>query len=461
MSSSQRHSWSIVSVTAWMTSTPDTAVRAFELNTVNFGHLSDDKLQPSLAIALGLRAMIEFSENNAATALQITDRFLSRFAKLPDPIIGKLTAYLLSNKAGFLHELGRHAEALAAYNEMLAQGDDPLKPFPSEALSKAWMGKGAVLEELGRTREAISAYDNVSQRFGDDIDLEVRKQVLDALVRKGQSLNKLDQPDDALKAFDEAVLRFGETPEVAMRNLVASALMYKAITLWQLKREDEALEICANIVNRLNDAPESQLRFQVASALVMRGVFLHELGRDSEAIAAYEDVDRRFGEVAEPIVRAQTAQALLNRAMLLKESRGIAAEVAAYGQLVQRFGDAAEIYIQEHVAAAFNGWAFGLLCQAKASWGAPNGEANVTLKEAEKKIERALDLKPKDPVMLGNKGYILFLQGRQDEAAIALRSAIELGGDEVRQGELADAEINAIPVDEDFKALVRSVVATA
>ncbi|MBV8275319.1 MAG: hypothetical protein JO170_08695, partial [Verrucomicrobia bacterium] len=70
---------------------------------------------------------------------------------------------------------------------------------------------------------------------------------------------------------------------------------------------------------------------------------------------------------------------------------------------------------------------FALLCRAKANWN-PERQAEfvATLREAEKKIQEALDRLPDNPSLLGHKGYIFSLLGNVTTATAALRDAIRL-----------------------------------
>ena len=79
------------------------------------------------------------------------------------------------------------------------------------------------------------------------------------------------------------------------------------------------------------------------------------------------------------------------------------------------------------------------------------------LTQALEKIDASLQRLPDEPITLGNRGYLLFLLGRGDEAKQVLASAIKLGGEDLRKAELADAEIHPLPQDEEFKALIKSL----
>jgi hypothetical protein len=177
-------------------------------------------------------------------------------------------------------------------------------------------------------------------------------------------------------------------------------------------------------------------------------------------VAVYDEVVRRFGEATERGIREQVARALVNKGLTQGKLTPPVDPVATYDEVVRRFGEATEPGIREQVGNALNGIAFNLLCEAKATWKREGRErASEELRQAAQRAERALLYLPSSPVVLGNKGYALFLAGETEAGAAALREAIKLGGEDIRHGELADADINPVPLDEAFKELVRSIPA--
>ncbi len=82
----------------------------------------------------------------------------------------------------------------------------------------------------------------------------------------------------------------------------------------------------------------------------------------------------------------------------------------------------------------------------------------ATIIESDPPIWRRILVKPNispdNAFMLGNKGYTLYLLGRTEEAEPVLRRALELGGQNVRDAELEDADIHPLPQDEAFKELI-------
>ncbi|MEN6630517.1 MAG: tetratricopeptide repeat protein, partial [Sulfuricella sp.] len=187
-------------------------------------------------------------------------------------------------------------------------------------------------------------------------------------------------------------------------------------------------------------------------------VRLGHLDRGEEAIAVYDEVVKRYGDTPEAALREEVAIALRNKGVRLCQlDRGEEA-IAVYDEVVKRYGDAPEAALREEVAIALNGWGFGLLCEAKKVWrGGDEATAIGTLKQALKKIEAAQQREPNESIYLGNQGYILFLLGRVEEARPILTKAIALGGEELRQIELNDADIHPLPQDKAFKALIESL----
>ena len=78
----------------------------------------------------------------------------------------------------------------------------------------------------------------------------------------------------------------------------------------------------------------------------------------------------------------------------------------------------------------------------------------MLLSQALTDADAALNISPDNAIMLGNKGYTLYLLGRTEEAEPVLRRALELGGEKVRDGELEDADIHPLPQDKAFKELI-------
>ena len=98
---------------------------------------------------------------------------------------GKANAY--SNKGWALEALGRHEEAINAY-------DNALKLNPRDVIS--WNGKGNVLDNLGRHNEAIAQYNTA---------IRLNERYANAYYNKGLALERLEKYKKAIKAYDMAI----------------------------------------------------------------------------------------------------------------------------------------------------------------------------------------------------------------------------------------------------------------
>ena len=277
-----------------------------------------------------------------------------------------------------------------------------------------------------------------------------------ALLHKGVALGEAKRLEDAIAASDEVVRRFGDAEEPALREQVAMALVNKGVAFEKAGKLEDAIAASDEVVRRFADAEEPALREAVAKALVNRGVALARAEKLEDAIAASDEVVWRFGDAEEPALREHVAMALVNKGVTLGNAGKLEDAIAASDELVQRFGDSDEPALREQVAMALNGRAFSRLRLAKRSWRGPDREeeARALLSQALTDAEAAVDIRPDNAIMLGNKGYTLYLLGRTEEAEPVLRRALELGGEKIRDAELEDADIHPLPQDEAFKELI-------
>jgi tetratricopeptide (TPR) repeat protein len=197
-----------------------------------------------------------------------------------------------------------------------------------------------------------------------------------------------------------------------------------------------------------------------AQALVNQGAALSKAGDTQGGIACCDAVEARFGKADRPALREQLAKALFNKGVILSRADDIQGAIACYDAVEARFGKTEEPALREQVAKAVNGRGFTWLCEAKKTWLAGDETAaRSLLEQAQRNIDAALARQPTEPIYLGNRAYILFLLDRREEARQILIQAIALGGEELREAELADADIHRLPQDDAFVALIESLPA--
>jgi len=87
----------------------------------------------------------------------------------------------------FAYELGNYEEALAAYEEAIAEGNDTIE---------VWSGKGATLLQLGHAEEALPAYDYALSMQPDHPDL---------WNSRASVLHELRRYDEEMQCYDRAL----------------------------------------------------------------------------------------------------------------------------------------------------------------------------------------------------------------------------------------------------------------
>ncbi len=310
--------------------------------------------------------------------------------------------------------------------------DELLKPEIEAAITKVHEAASPVIGELAQETKTAR-------------ELNQRHEQLMAEIP--QQLQTLTQ--EQKKAVDEAAVQLESKARVTYQFEDWLTLGIKAYQEGKFEIATENFGKAAGVAEKPEDS---------ALALNNKGVTLGQMGKNAEAIAVYDEVAQRYGDAPEAGLREQVASALNNKGVRLGQMGKNAEEIAVYDEVAQRYGDAPEAGLREQVASALNGKSFRLLCEAKKIW--QTGDeiaAGALLAQALADIENALARKPDWPMALGNRGYILFLQGKTEQAREILAQAIQLGGDELRQGELADAAIHPLPQDEAFKALINSL----
>jgi len=161
---------------------------------------------------------------------------------------------VMVNYANVLARLGRHAEALAQYDQAVAQ-----KPDFFEAL----FNRGNLYLETHRAVEALADFDRT---------VAVRADVPGVWNNRGTALRALRRHQEALLSYERAI---------ALAPSHINALTNRAIALFDLRRLDQAL---AGASAALAVQPD------FAEALYIKANILHDIGRQAEAQAQFEHV---------------------------------------------------------------------------------------------------------------------------------------------------------------------------
>ena len=207
------------------------------------------------------------------------DSFLQAGAIEPESVAA------LKGRGAALTRLGRHAEAVAAYDEALRFEPD----------AQLFNDRAAALLRLGRAAEALVSADAALTR---------RPEFIPALLNRGNALRALGRLEEALSSYKEALAIQGDN---------VSTLCIHGGALCELGRHSEALESFnralelqprnplaltdrANVLSQLGHPAAALADLNAAlaiapgyaDALNNRANLLRDLGRDQEALAGYE-----------------------------------------------------------------------------------------------------------------------------------------------------------------------------
>jgi tetratricopeptide (TPR) repeat protein len=235
--------------------------------------------QPGHADALHLRGLLAYQLKRYDAAAELIGQAIEQNRR--DPIY-------FSNLGAVLSDQGKHAEAVANFDQALA-----LSPDHAEAFNN----RGNALKNLRRFDDALASYDRA---------LALKPDYAEAYNNRGNMLAQLKRFEEALTSFERA---YALRPD-------SVALSNSGNALKELGRYDEAL---VNFDKALGLSPA------YAEIINNRGNVLKDMGRLEEALASYDKA------VA---LRPDYAEAFSNRGNVLTELRRFEEALASYASAV-------------------------------------------------------------------------------------------------------------------------------
>jgi len=339
----------------------------------------------------------------------------------------ELAAHELMDKGYSLTELGKYAEAIAAYDRAIAlqpagswawarKGrtlrllgrypaaldayDEALHLNPAYAW--AWKGKGIVLERLGRTEEALACHRAASEIAPDDVwNWMNQAEVLRALGRNGEALTALHRALDIDPQHAPSWGRLGQL-ERTLGHLQASVDAYRRATELD-PAYGWAHNGCGLSLRALGQPAEALLCFKRAARYQPDIVWhWYNLTETLVHLGHYEDAL----EAAREAVRVDSTHAFswAKMGQALRYLKRFDESLNAYNRSLALHGDSA--------------WA----CNGKGIVLEQLGR----FQEALAAYQRAAALAPRDVWPYYNQGSVLVAMGRLDAAQNVLRQALSL-----------------------------------
>src|SRR5207302_1027886 len=148
-----------------------------------------------------------------------------------------------------LKRLGRRAQALEAYEEILTRFGDAEGVELRDGVAAALADKAVLLAELGRSSEAMSVFDEALALIAPATEPPLRDRTVNVLLSKSDVLARMERVEEALVAYDSTATAYqaaraagGETGALWSALL---ALFYKVELLCDLDRGEEARQVGA------------------------------------------------------------------------------------------------------------------------------------------------------------------------------------------------------------------------
>jgi tetratricopeptide (TPR) repeat protein len=164
-------------------------------------------------------------------------------------------------KGKALDKLGRHEEAIEAYEESIR-----IKPDYNDA----FYFKGLVLDKLGRHEEAIEAYKKNLEVC--DIDIGITQDLFDSWKKKGNTLDKLGRHEEAIEAYEEFIYFCNVSLDENPNDIIF--LIQKTKALFELNKFEDVIESCNKIL---------RIKSNHLGALILISESLDKLGRHEES----------------------------------------------------------------------------------------------------------------------------------------------------------------------------------
>jgi tetratricopeptide (TPR) repeat protein len=324
----------------------------------------------------------------------------------------------MAESASELAALGRSAEEIEAYDNLVARYGESRDAAVRTTVASALFNKGHDLSRLKRDEEAVAAFDEVIGRFGDDRDADVIYLVAQARVNRGASLTKLNRHDEALGEFQGVVRDLGDPRSPRTREVDARATIGTALSLVRAGRYGDAILACDDGIRRWGGPSELRPELHVASLLLLKAEALGGLGKHDEELVVYAGVVDRHGGTVDPEMSSLIAQALVSRGSLFLQldrfDEACAADDEAFEWISDRIFDPPDLSLIEMAAQAVARKGLALF---------ERGQLVEAVTAYDRALARLGD--PPDPALLRGRSSVLNNRGAAlaNEEALAIRRA--------------------------------------
>lgn len=335
------------------TSTHETALASMDAAIEKLAEAGDRKSQLDLARALMSKAIVLARLGRGAEELVSYDDVIRRFSATQDPELLALVAMAHNRRGRALVVADRMDEALVAFDLAWAHATGWTEPELARQAAAALYATGTLRKRQGRTAEALSAWGDMIRQFKKSDDVEVAMKMVTADQSRAVLLRQSERLNDAVRVYNDMIDRISHRTEAPFRAALGAAAQTRAECLMETENFKAAFEACESASKLMEQDKNDQAMAEWRAAVdLMRGRALRKLERAKDAAAAFSSVDKQHRESRDPKVVEHVATALVELAELMSDQSEFAKCRAFCDLVIKRYAESKSETVLQLVQAA-------------------------------------------------------------------------------------------------------------
>ncbi len=342
---------------------------------------------------------------------------------------------------------GQFGAALDAINMAL----EKVTPESEIEGCKYLKSKAVVLEQLQYYEESRKLWDSLIQKYKTSEKLEFQELVAESEYKIISLFHKMKLLDKASEAYVDFFRKYAANRSEVISGLFARAIFDQATFLKGEHKFIDAIDYYDLVIDTFSNSSNESLKFLTMASLINRNSAINQFVRTPVAVDYYSEKIQQYRAAVEEENtkknRIKLIESLAFKAEALRNFNREDDALIIYSEMIEFFKQQSDSEVNYLIAGAFNVIGFTSLLKAKQNWADFDQRSNL-LDISLINFESALKLSNDHnrSVILGNKGYTLFLLDRKDDAKIATEACLKQGGVNALNTQLSDAKIDRVDV---------------
>lgn len=301
---------------------------------------ADDRAsQVELARALMSKAIVLSRLGRGAEELVSYDEVIRRYSMSGDAELVAFVAMAHNRRGRALVMADKLEDALTAFDLAWAVATGWKEPALQRQAAAALYATGTLRKQQGRTADALSAWGDMVRQFADSDDVEVAMKTVTADQARASMLRGVERLNDAIRVYNDLIARVAKRGEAQFRAALGGAAQTRAECLMETENFKGVVEGCEDAAGLLEqDKDDARIDPWRAALEVLRGRALRKMGRVPDAVAAFSGVDKAFRDSTDAKVGEMVATALVELAELMADESEFAKARAFCDMVVRRYG---------------------------------------------------------------------------------------------------------------------------